>query len=275
MSTRQNNVGYKVLLVILTIGAITMIMPYLWMIFSSLKSNLEIVSPPATILPKSPSFEGYAEVLKDAPFWKWLVNSLITSTFVTIGVLFSSSMAGYIFAKFKFKGKRIFFVTILATMMVPFQIIMMPIYLIISHLGLVNNIAGIIIPFLVGGFGVFLSKQFIENIPNTLIEAARIDGAGEFQTFYKLILPQIKPILSALAIFTFMNSWNRYLWPLVVLNDMEKMTVPLALVYFNNRHVVQYNVVMSASVLIMMPVIVVFLLFQKQFIKGLTLTGIK
>jgi len=272
---KKDNMGYNILLAVLTISAVIMVIPYLWMILSSLKSNLEIVSPPATILPKSPSFEGYATVLKDAPFWSWLVNSMITSTFVTTGVLLTSSLSGYIFAKFKFKGKKIIFVSVLATMMVPFQIIMMPIYLIISRLGLINNLAGIIIPFLVGGFGIFLSKQFIENIPDSLIEAARIDGAGEFQTFYKLILPQIKPILSALAIFTFMASWNRYLWPLVVLNDMEKMTVPLALVYFNSRHVVQYNVVMSASVLIMMPVIVVFLVFQKQFIKGLTLTGIK
>ena len=272
---KKVNISYIFLFTFLLIGAFLTLIPYVWMILSSFKSNMEIISLPATILPKKISFEGYLTIFEEAPFLKWLLNSMFTSSIITIVSVFSTALAGYIFAKFKFKGKKILFLGILATMMVPFQVIMIPVYLIIARLGLVNNLGGIIIPFFVSGFGIFLSKQFIEGLPDAILESGRIDGAGEFRMFWSLILPQIRPILSALAIFTFMASWNRFLWPLIVLNDIEKMTVPLALVFFNGRYSVNYNIVMSASVLIMIPVFIVFLIFQKQFIKGLTLTGLK
>ncbi|MEI0739727.1 carbohydrate ABC transporter permease [Paenibacillus sp. JTLBN-2024] len=208
-------------------------------------------------------------------FGLWLLNSAVTSVIITAATLFTSALAGYVFAKHQFRGKRIWFLLILATMMIPFQVIMIPTYLITAKLGLVNNLAAIVLPNLVSSYGVFLAKQFIEEIPNDLLEAARIDGAGELKLMVRIIAPLIFPMLSALGIFTFMNAWNNYLWPLIVLNDTEKMTVPLALVYFNGTHVVNYNVVMSAAVLITIPVIVVFLIFQKQFVKGLTMTGMK
>ncbi|MBS4177964.1 carbohydrate ABC transporter permease [Lederbergia citrea] len=272
---KKNTIPYMIMFTLVAIGAFLMFVPYLWMVLSSFKSNLEIIEGGTNIFPKNPSLDGYKTVLNEAPFLRWLMNSFIATISVTVVTLFTSALAGYIFAKFKFRGQKFYFIIILATMMVPFQVTMIPTYLIISDFGLINNILALIIPNLVNAFGIFLSKQFIEGIPNDLIEAARIDGAGEFRTFWSLILPQIKPILSALAIFTFMATWNDYLWPLIVLNDLEKMTVPLALVFFNGQHAVNYNVVMSAAVLIMIPVVIVFLIFQKQFIKGMTLTGFK
>ncbi|MFD0695987.1 carbohydrate ABC transporter permease [Paenibacillus sp. GCM10027628] len=255
--------------------AAIMLLPYLWMVLSSLKSNVDIISGSSGFLPKHPSLDGYRIVLRDAPFGKWLLNSAFTSIVITVATLFTSTLAGYVFAKHSFKGKRILFLLILATMMIPFQVIMIPTYLITAKLGLINHLFAIILPNLVSSYGVFLAKQFIEEIPQDLLDAARIDGAGELKLMLGIISPLILPMLSALGIFTFMNSWNNYLWPLIVLNDMNKMTVPLALVYFNGTHVVNYNVVMSAAVLITIPVLIVFLIFQKQFIKGLTMTGMK
>jgi len=268
------DVPYIILFFFISVGAIIMFIPYLWMVLSSLKSNLEIISPSSGLFPKSISFDGYKTVIQEAPFMRWLLNSTITSAAITLVTLFTA-IGGYVFAKYRFRGQKIYFVLLLATMMVPFQVVMIPSYLIIAKMGLINNLLAIIIPNLVSGFGIFLAKQFIESIPNDLIEAARIDGAGEFRTFWSMILPQLTPALSALGIFTFMAAWNDYLWPLIVLNDTNKMTVPLALVFFNGQHSVNYNVVMSAGVLIMIPVVIVFLIFQRQFIKGMALTGMK
>ncbi|WP_334076879.1 carbohydrate ABC transporter permease [Paenibacillus sanfengchensis] len=264
-----------VLIFFLAVAACIMLLPYAWMVLSSLKSNMEIVSGTGGLFPRQPSLEGYRTVFRDAPFVTWLLNSLVTSVIITAITLFTSSLAGYIFAKHQFKGKKLLFILILATMMIPFQVLMIPTYLITAELGLVNHLMAIVLPNLVSSYGVFLAKQFIEEIPQELLEAARMDGAGEFRLMFRIISPLILPMLSALGIFTFMNSWNNYLWPLIVLNDESKMTVPLALVYFNGTHQVNYNVVMSAAVLITVPVIIVFLIFQKQFIKGLTMTGMK
>ncbi|WP_248924127.1 carbohydrate ABC transporter permease [Paenibacillus hamazuiensis] len=265
----------SVVLIFLTAAACIMLLPYGWMVLSSLKSNMDIISGKSGFFPEHPSLDGYKTVLRDAPFGKWLFNSAVSSVIITAATLFTSALAGYVFAKHHFKGKKVLFLLILATMMIPFQVIMIPTYLITAKLGLINHLFAIILPNLVSSYGVFLAKQFIEDIPQDLLDAARIDGTGELRLMLSIIAPLILPMLSALGIFTFMSAWNNYLWPLIVLNDMNKMTVPLALVYFNGTHVVNYNVVMSAAVLITIPVVAVFLIFQKQFIKGLTMTGMK
>lgn len=272
---RKNMWFDVVLTAVLAVGACIMLLPYLWMVLSSLKSNMEIVSGVGGFFPQHTSLEGYRTVLQEAPFMRWMWNSMMTSVVITVATLFTSALSGYIFAKHQFKGKSLLFILILATMMIPFQVIMIPTYLITAKLGLINNLLAIILPNLVSSYGVFLAKQFIEDIPQDLLDAARMDGAGELKLMVRIITPLILPMLSALGIFTFMNSWNNYLWPLIVLNDTSKMTVPLALVYFNGAHMVNYNVVMSAAVLITIPVIIVFLIFQKQFVKGLTMTGMK
>jgi multiple sugar transport system permease protein len=266
---------YVLLFGALLVGSLLMFVPFLWMVLTSFKSNAEILTASHHLLPQDPTLDGYRKVLLEVPFLRWFINSLATSAIITVFAVFSSALAGYVFAKFRFRGKNFLFLTMLATMMVPFQVVMIPSYIIISKLGLINDLTAIVLPYLVSVFGIFLARQFIEGVPVDLIEAARIDGASEFRTFWSMIIPQIKPALSALSIFTFMAAWNNYLWPLIVLNDEEKMTIPLAIVFFNGQNVVNYNVVMSAAVLIMIPVVVVFLIFQKQFIKGLTLTGFK
>ncbi|MBS4219064.1 MULTISPECIES: carbohydrate ABC transporter permease [Bacillaceae] len=272
---KKLSVTYIVLIIFLSVASFIMFMPYLWMVLSSLKSNMEIIQSKPSLLPANPTFSGYEKVINDAPFIRWFFNSLYAAVLVCLGTLFSSALAGYVFASFRFRGKRIIFVAILATMMIPFQIIMIPTYLIISKLNLINNIHAIIIPYLTSAFGIFLCKQFIEGIPRDIIESARVDGASEFRTFRSLIIPQITPVLSALGIFTFMSSWNNYIWPLIVLNEETKMTVPLALVFFNSQNTTNFNVVMSAAVLIMVPVFIVFLIFQRRFVEGLVMTGIK
>ncbi|TJY42466.1 carbohydrate ABC transporter permease [Cohnella pontilimi] len=258
----------------LLLSSFIMLVPYLWMVLSSLKGNLEIIRS-TDLLPHKVTFEGYKTVFQDAPFMHWLWNSIVTSTAITIVTVFTSALAGYIFAKFRFRGKQVLFIVILATMMIPTQILMIPSYLIIFKLGLINNLLALIIPSLISAFGIFLARQAIDELPYDLMESARMDGAGEFYTFLRIILPLVRPMLSALAIFTFMAAWNNYVWPLIVLNDTEKMTLPLALVFFNGAHVRNFNIIMSASVLVMIPVLVVFLIFQKQFIKGLSMTGFK
>ncbi|WP_274651133.1 carbohydrate ABC transporter permease [Paenibacillus humicola] len=275
MRKKQWDIPYIVLICVLSAASLIMFVPYLWMLLLSFKSNVEILRDSTSLLPKKPTLQGYHTVVSDAPFMRWFFNSLLTSAIVTAGTLFSSSLAGYIFAKFTFRGKKILFVVILATLMVPFQVVMIPTYLIISKLHLINNLSAIVVPYLVSSFGIYLCKQFVEGIPRDLIEACRIDGAREFRIYLSVIIPQITPAMSALGIFTFMSAWNNYLWPLIVLNEEQKMTVPLALVFFNSHHSVNYNVVMSAAVLIMIPVLIIFLIFQRQFIKGLTMTGIK
>jgi multiple sugar transport system permease protein len=265
---------YISMITFLVIVSFIMIVPYIWMVLSSLKGNLEIISS-TSILPKKVTFEGYKTVFQDAPFLRWLFNSVFTATLITVATVFSSALSGYIFAKFRFAGKQIIFLVVIATMMIPPQILMIPSYLIIYKLGMIDSLSAVILPSLVSAFGVFLARQAIEELPYDLIESARMDGAGEYFIFYRIILPLVRPMLSALAIFTFMAAWNNYVWPLIVLNDEEKMTLPLALVFFNGSHVTNFNIVMSASVLIMIPVFIVFLIFQKQFVKGLALTGFK
>jgi ABC-type glycerol-3-phosphate transport system permease component len=230
---------------------------------------------PGTFLPNKWIISGYITVLTESPFFVWFLNSVVVSVSVTLIVAFTSALGGYIFAKFNFRGKNIIFMLMLSTMMVPFQVTMIPTYLISSYLGILNSLLALIIPSMVTAFGIFLCKQFVENVPNELLEAGRIEGAGELRIFYSIVMPSIKSALAALSIFTFMGKWNDYLWPLIAINDEIKMTVPLALNFFNSSKIMDYNVSMSAGILVMLPVIIIYLVFQRQFIEGLTLTGMK
>jgi len=261
---------------VLLVGGLLMLMPFIWMILSSFKTPAEIIRTPPTFWPSDPSLIAYKTVLTRAPFFTWFANSLLVAVVTTFLTLLTSGLAGYIFAKFEFRGKRFLFVLILLTLMVPFQVVMIPTYLIVAKMGLINTLWALIIPSAVSAFGIYLCKQFIEGIPTDLLEAARIDGASETRIFFSIVAPLIRPALGALGIFQFMWSWNNYLWPLIAVNEQAKMTVPLALSYFNtSQHGARYDLVMAATALIVIPVIIVFLIFQRQFIKGLTLTGMK
>ncbi len=255
--------------------ALAYALPFFLMVSNSLKTPAEIIRIPPALLPTAPSLESYRTVLSSAPYFTWYRNSLLVASSVTLLTLFTSSIAGYIFAKFEFPGKRVLFLLILSTMMVPFTVLLIPTYLIVHRLGLLNTLWALIIPSSVSAFGVFLMRQFIANIPTELIEAARIDGASEFAIYARVIVPLVRPALATLGIFTFLGAWNDYLWPLVVLNDLDKMTLPLALTFFNSTHAQRYDLVMASATMMVGPVFVVFLFFQRYIVRALVMTGLR
>jgi len=268
-------ISKSIIVVAVCIMLFIILMPYVWMLLTSFKSTSEIMKNPGAIMPIDWTLAGYDKVLTQSPFFKWLQNSIIVTVSVTVIVLFTSSISGYIFAKYHFRFKEFLFWVVLATMMVPFTVTMIPNFLLINDLGLHNTLGALIVPTMVSGFGIFLCRQFCEDIPDSLCEAAKIDGAGDFYIYWKIILPNLGPCLGALAIFTFLDSWNDYLRPLIMLDKMDSMTLPVALSYFTNQHYNDYSSIMAAAALIMIPVTVVFLLLQKYFIKGIAITGMK
>jgi multiple sugar transport system permease protein len=267
--------GMAVLYGALVVGAVLFLAPFLWMILASFKTAQEIVQVPPTVWPVHPTLANYGSVLSAMPLGTFYRNSLTVTTTVTLSVLVTSSLAGYIFAKFEFFGRNVLFVLILSTLMIPFQVVLIPTYMIVNALGLLNTLGALIVPSLVNVFGIFLMRQYIENLPSEYIDAGRIDGASEWGIYSRIILPQTRPALAALAIFTFMASWNDYLWPLIVINDQDKMTLPLALAFFNSAHGIRYDLTLTAATLVVIPVVIVFLILQRQFIQGIALTGLK
>lgn len=272
---KKFNLSKIIIFIILITISIVFIIPYFWMISNSFKSTKEILMDPLHIFPQNPTLSGYKTVLTKAPFFTWLKNSVFITVTNTFIILFTSSIVGYIFSKFEFKFKNLLFFIILATMMIPPQITMIPSFLLINKLRLYNSAKALIYPSFINAFGIYLAKQAIDEIPVSIVESARIDGAKEFTIYRKIILPMLKPTLGALAIFTFLTYWNDYLNPLIMLNDIKKMTLPLALSFFTSQHAADLSATMAASSLIMVPVTIVFLAFQKNFIKGITMTGIK
>ena len=261
--------------IFLIIASVVAMFPFIWMLLSAFKETAEIAKIPPTFLPKNIYFGGFKKLFVESAILTWFFNSIKVSVSVTAVVLFTSSLIGYIFAKYEFKGKKIYFILVIATLMVPFQVVMIPVYLIVSKLGLINTLGALMVPSLVSAFGIFLCRQFIESLPNDLIHSGRVDGASEFTIYRSIILPEIKPTLSALAIFVFMGKWNDYLWPLISINDMGKMTIPLALNYFNSQYGKELNTVMAACAVIIIPEIIIYLIFQKQFIEGIAISGLK
>lgn len=259
----------------LMILAVLFLLPFFWMLSNSFKGTKELLMHPKNMLPETVTLAGYRKVLMESPFFTWFRNSLIVSVTNTVVIVFSSALIGYVFSKFRFRGKEALFMLLLATMMIPAQTLMIPNFLLMNTLGLYNTLGAIMIPTFVNAFGIYLCRQFCDEIPSELLESARIDGAGDFRIFSKIVLPQIKPAMGALAIFTFLQHWNEYLNPLIMLNNVEKMTLPLALSYFSTQHASDLSATMAAATLIMAPLTIVFLLFQKQFIKGITMTGMK
>lgn len=267
------NYAYPVLL----FGSLIAMLPFVWMILSSFKSLKEIRQIPPTFLPKEFTLNNYERVLtdKDLPLGIFYRNSAIIALANVVQVLFTSSLFGYIFAKFDFKGKKVLFWFILSLMMIPQQMTMIPGYLILAKLGLINNLLALIIPAAIDAFGIFLFKQFAQSIPNELLDAARVDGAGEFHIYWRIVLPQLGPALATFGMLTFMFNWNAYLWPLIVLTEQKVRTLPIILTWFANQQVDKTNLTMAASVLVILPVLFVFLLVQRWIVEGITLTGMK
>jgi multiple sugar transport system permease protein len=264
-----------IIFTLLLILAIAFVVPYFWMLSNSFKSTKEILTDPKHLIPVKFTLSGYTRVLTESPFFTWLRNSLTVSIIDTAIILFTSSIIGYVFSQYKFKFKNTIFIIVMSTMMVPQQTTMIPSFLLMNSLGLYNSIKALIIPTFVNTFGIFLCKQFSDEIPRELMESAKIDGASDMRIYLRIALPLLRPALGALAIFTFLERWNDYITPLIMLNSIEKMTLPLALSFFSAQHVSDLSATMAASALIMIPVSIVFLAFQKHFIKGISMTGMK
>ena len=260
---------------ILLAASIVVVIPYIWMLSNSFKTTIETLTNPMHIIPQEFTLDGYIKVLTKSPFFHWLGNSVFITCTNTLVILFTSTLVGYLFARFRFRGKDFLFAMLMFTMMVPAQVTMITTFIIIDDIGLYDSVWALIIPSFVNVFGIYLCKQYCEEIPRELIESARIDGAGDFAIYWRIVIPQIRPAIGALAIFTFMEYWNDYLNPLIYLSSTEKMTLPLALSYFSTQHTTDLSATMAASALIMIPAAVVFIIFQKQFIKGLSMTGMK
>ncbi len=260
------------------VGGVIMIVPLIWMLLSSFKSQAEILQLNPSFFPQHFTLESYSTVFSDSsfPLWTFLRNSFIVSTVATVSVLFTSALAGYVFAKFRFFGKGFLFALILASLMVPFQVVVVPLYLIIRDLNLFNTLYALIVPNLVSAFGIYLMRQFIEGLPNALIEAGRIDGASEFRIYWRIIVPQVIPALTALGIFTFKWMWNDYLWPLVAINDQAHETLALGMAQFVvGQHGTRFDLTLAVATLSALPIVVLFVIFQRQFVEGISLSGLK
>ncbi|ULH14265.1 carbohydrate ABC transporter permease (plasmid) [Deinococcus sp. KNUC1210] len=268
----------KVLLyVALFAGAALTLFPFAWMLLTSLKPFAELFT--LGFFPQAPSTDNYAQVLQKTEYLRWFLNSLLVAGLSTLSVLFFDSLAGYTLAKFDFPGKNLIFILILATLMIPTEMLILPWYVSVVHLHLSLNTPGaylsIMFPGLMSAFGVFLMRQFFESLPNDLLEAARIDGMGEFTIFRRVALPLVRPALASLAIFTFLGNYNSFLWPLVVIQKPEFRTLPVGVALFSGEAGTQWGLIMAASSLAVIPVLIVFAVFQKQIIEGIVLTGMK
>jgi multiple sugar transport system permease protein len=261
---------------LLTLGLVVMVAPFVWMILGSIKSEAELLRFPPTWLPENPTLANYRELFDRLDFPLYFRNSVVIAGVTTLSNLFFCSMAGYALAKLHFVGRDKLFALILATMMIPGGITLIPSFVLISKLGLVNTLAGVIVPGTIGAFGVFLMRQFMLGIPDDLLDAGRVDGASEFHLFWRIALPLSMPALATLAIFTFLGSWNDFLWPLIVLTDESKYNLPVALATFAiGQHRLDNGLLMAGSLVIVAPVLLVFVLLQRHFTQGISMTGLK
>jgi len=264
------------LYLVLTLGVAAMLMPFAWMLLGSFKTNAEIRQYPTRFLPQDPTFDNYTQLFGRLDFATYFTNSLVVAVFVTLGNIVFCSMVGYALAKLEFRGKKLLFLLVLGTLMVPGVVTFVPLFVLTANLGLINTYPGLILPFLITPLGVFLMRQFMLTLPDELIEAARIDGASEWRIFLRVIMPLCGPAVAVLTILTFLGSWNNFLWPLVAATTEGMYTLPVALALYSvGQNAAQYGLMMAGAVVVVVPVLIVFVLLQRYFVQGIALTGIK
>ncbi|HBJ9977612.1 TPA: carbohydrate ABC transporter permease [Listeria monocytogenes] len=272
---RQKSRGAQIAVItILTVGGFFMILPFIWMVLSSLKTDAEILKIPPTIWPETFTLDNFTKLFTEMDFAIYLKNTLIIVFFSFFG-LFLNAMAGYGFAKFKFKGKNKLFYLVLATMMIPGQVTMIPVYLLLNAAGLTNTMTGIVLPGLVGAFGIFLFRQFMSTISDDLLEAARLDGASEFYIFWRIVIPISRPVLAVQGILTFIAGWNSFLWPLIIANDEKFYTLSVGLQLLQGQYGSNYALQMAGATFMVIPIILIFMTFQKYILKGFNVSGMK
>jgi multiple sugar transport system permease protein len=263
-----------ILLMFIFIGML-FFMPFLWMTLSSIKPESSIMGHPEQLFPRSLTLDNYKSLFSQIPFLRFLLNSFIFAGGVTISSLFLDALAGYAFAKLPFKGSPVLFIIVLMTMMIPFQITMIPLYLIMNKFQILNTYAGLILPRLTNAFGIYFMRQSFLSVPNELIDAGRIDGVSETGIFFRIMVPVVVASLSTLGVFHFMYNWNDFLWPMLMTNTIEMQTLPVGLALFQGEHVMEHGPMFAGAVLSIVPILLIFLAAQKTFIKGIALSGIK
>lgn len=269
--------GWRTALLTLSVLLLStaMLLPLVWMVLTSLKPEAEIVQFPPRLFPHSLTFQHYADVWDRIPFARLYLNTIVFAGGVTVLSLLFDSMTAYALARLNFRGRHVVFVLILVMLMLPFQVTLVPLYDLLANLGWTDTLHGLIVPRATNAFGIFFLRQFFLSLPKDLEEAARVDGAGEFRIYRQIVLPLAGPALLTLALFHFMYNWNDLLWPLLINQDADRQTLPSGLAQFMGQHVVEYGLLMAASVLALLPVIVFFLLIQRRFVEGVATTGIK
>ncbi|MGQ9615335.1 MAG: carbohydrate ABC transporter permease [Spirochaetota bacterium] len=271
----HRTVTHIILHIILIFGAVVMIFPFIWGISTSFKDMREVLANPFSLIPRRFTFVNYRNVITSIPIVRFFINSLIVSVSITISQLFTCSLSAYAFARLRFPLREPLFYILLGTMMIPQHVIIIPVYIILNFFRLIDTYAALIVPFLSSAFGTFLLRQFYMTIPKELEEAAFLDGCSHIGFLFRIIIPLSKPILSTLAIFTFMWSWNNYLWPLIVTNRIEIRTLQYGLAMFKEEGGINWGQLMSGTTIATLPVLIVFFIAQRQFIEGVTLTGLK
>jgi len=261
--------------VLLVIGAILTLAPLVWMVSASLMPSGDANTFPPPFFPRRVTFQHYADLLTRLNLARSFFNSVLITVLATVGSVIVVSMAGYAFAKLRFRGRDPLFRSLSLALVVPAQVGMLPLFLLLRELGLVNTYAGAIIPYLASVFGIFMVRQYVLSLPDELLDAARVDGAGEWRIFLAIVVPVIRPILVTLAAFTFLSAWNDFMWPLIILTDGAKYTLPVALANLSGEHVQDTELMMAGSVITTLPALLVFLAFQRIYVRGILAGSLK
>jgi alpha-1,4-digalacturonate transport system permease protein len=269
-----HQLGTAALWLTLTMVALVVIFPIYWMFATAVRPRSEIFEPVVGLLPSSLTWQNFTAVWARYPLLTWVTNSLIIAIVAVVLTVFINLLCGYTFAKFRFPGRNLLFFAILGALMVPIQVIVVPEFLIVSWLGLLNQHLGVILPRAAEAFGIFMVRQFMVSIPDELLEAARLDGAGELRIFFRIVLPLSRPIIAVLVIFTFMWRWNDFAWPLVALTDRSMFTIPLGLNLLRGEVNPEWNNIMALALLSLLPMLAIFLAFQRYLIQGIASTGL-
>ncbi|MFF1649792.1 carbohydrate ABC transporter permease [Streptomyces sp. NPDC058240] len=264
--------------VLLSVGLLIMSAPFLWMALSAFKTQADLTASPPVWLPTEWTLQNFRDLLDKLDLPLYFMNSVIVAVLVTVSNLVFCSMLGYALAKLNFAGRNKIFGLVLGALMVPGNLMLLPLFVLMSKLHLIDSYAGLVLPFAAGAFGVFLMRQFMQSIPDELLEAARMDGAGEWYIFWRIVMPLVKPALATLSIFTFLGSWNNFVWPLIATNDPDKYTLPVALATFAtdpNKAGGSNGMLMAGSLLVVLPVVVLFIALQRHFTQGIATAGMK
>ena len=274
--TGMNTRGRVLLYGLLTVLLVVVIAPFVWMILGSFKTQGELLQSPPTWWPETVTLDNYTQLFSRLNFKQYFFNSTVVAVCVTAGNLLFCSMLGYALAMLDFKGRKILFIVVMATLMIPGVVTFVPLFVLVANVGLIDTLPGLILPFLAAPFGVFLMRQFFLGLPRDLLDAGRVDGAGELRIFRQIFLPLAGPALATLGILTFLGSWNNFLWPLVVAQQEKTYTLPVALaLYSTGQNSTQYGLLLAGATVVVLPVLAIFLIFQRRVIEGIATTGIK